>query len=102
MELSIGADEVGEGELRSVEVGERYVLLTRLAGTLYALDDVCNHAGCLLSSGWLDGRAVVCPCHEYKFDVTDGRNVTIPRLCGDQRVYPLRVEGGRAVVTLPD
>lgn len=94
------AQEIDEGELRSFRVGDRYVLVTRVSGALHAIDDVCNHAGCLLSGGWLEGREVVCPCHEYRFDVTTGRNVTFPRLCGDQPVLPLRVEDGEVVVDL--
>lgn len=102
MEVTLGVADVAEGELRSFEVGRRNVLVTRVDGRLYAIDDVCNHAGCLLSGGWLEQQAVVCPCHEYKFDVTTGRNVTWPRLCGDQQAFPLRVVDGQVVVSLPD
>lgn len=100
-EVRLGqAQAIGEGELNSFPVGDRFVLVTRIDGTLHAIDDVCNHAGCLLSGGWLEGREVVCPCHEYRFDVTTGRNVTFPRLCGDQPVLPLRIEDGEVVVDL--
>lgn len=103
MEVRLGAaDAVAEGEARGFEIDRRYVLVARVEGALHALDDVCNHAGCLLSGGWLEGREVVCPCHEYRFDVTTGENVTFPRLCGDQALYPLRIEGGEIVVELPE
>jgi len=45
---------------------------------------------------------VVCPCHEYSFELGTGRNVTIPRLCGDQRAYPVRIEDGRVWLQLED
>lgn len=105
MDVHLGPESsFPEGELRSFELeGGRYVLVARLAGTLHALDDVCVHAGCLLSGGWLEQGTVVCPCHEYKFDVASGRNVTLPRLCGDQPTFPLRIDAdGTVVVALPE
>jgi 3-phenylpropionate/trans-cinnamate dioxygenase ferredoxin subunit len=103
MEVKLGPAEVGEGEFRSFELApERHVLVTRLGGALYAIDDLCNHAGCLLSGGWLDGASVVCPCHEYQFDVRTGENTTSVRLCDDQARYPLRVVDGELVVELPE
>ncbi len=101
MDVKLGPDDVAEGELRSYELDGRWVLVTRLAGALFALDDQCQHAGCLLSGGWLEASEVVCPCHEYSYDVRSGRNTTEPRLCGDQPRYPLRLVDGELVVELP-
>ncbi len=91
----LGPPDLGPGELRGFDLGDRLVLLANLRGRLYALDDWCNHAGCLLSGGWLDGKrdCVVCPCHEYAFRLDDGRNITTPRLCDDQEAFPIKIEG---------
>lgn len=102
MLVKLGPADVQEGELRSYEVGERYVLVTCLGGKVHAIDDTCNHAGCLLSGGWLEDAAVVCPCHEYKFDVTNGKNVTVPRLAEDQTAFETKVDGGQLFVQLPE
>ena len=102
--IDVGPADLIEGELRGLEIGERLVLLACHRGAVTAMDDSCNHAGCLLSGGWIDGRkrGVVCPCHEYCFELGTGRNVTFPRLCGDQRAFAVRVEGGRVCITLED
>lgn len=102
--IDVGPADLIEGELRGLEVGERLVLLARLNGTVTAMDDSCNHAGCLLSGGWIaqKKRAVVCPCHEYAFELGTGRNVTIPRLCGDQQAFEVRIERGRVMIKLED
>lgn len=102
--IDISAADVREGELRGFEVGERLVLLACHRGAVTAMDDSCNHAGCLLSGGWIEAKTstVVCPCHEYKFQLATGRNVTFPRLCGDQRVFPVRIEGGRIYIHLEE
>lgn len=100
MKQRLGPADLEERELRGFETEGRYVLVTRLDGQLYALDDQCNHAGCLLSGGFYEGDAIVCPCHEFAFDPRTGENVTRPRLCGDQPVFPLRIENGEIVVEL--
>jgi 3-phenylpropionate/trans-cinnamate dioxygenase ferredoxin subunit len=102
--IDVCAADLLEGELRGLEVGKRLVLLANQGGQLHAIDDFCNHAGCLLSGGWLDPRkcAVVCPCHEYAFELRTGRNVTFPRLSEDQEAFPLKVEGGRVFLQVGD
>ena len=101
--IDVCAADLIEGELRGLEVGERLVLLVRHQGRITAMDDSCNHAGCLLSGGWVQERkgAVVCPCHEYAFELGSGRNVTFPKLCEDQRAFEVRIEGGRVMIFLP-
>ena len=100
--IDVCADDLLEGELRGVEVGKRLVLIARQDGELSAIDDFCNHAGCLLSGGWMDvkKRAVVCPCHEYTFELNSGRNVTFPRLSADQESFPLKIEHGRVFLKI--
>ncbi len=80
----LGPADLGEGELRGYEVGDRNVLVAKVGGRYKALDDSCNHAGCLLSGGRIEGNTVVCPCHEVGFDLDTGRNLTSPGVCDDQ------------------
>jgi len=100
--IDLGPADLESGELRGLEVGERLVLLASLRGKIHALDDSCNHAGCLLSGGFINERkaAVVCPCHEYAFELASGKNVTFPRLCGDQEAFETKVSAGRVLVRL--
>ncbi|HEU4382760.1 MAG TPA: Rieske (2Fe-2S) protein [Anaeromyxobacteraceae bacterium] len=99
MRLRLGPADLGEGEMRGYRLGgERYVLLVRLRGGLHALDDVCNHAGCLLSGGRLAGNEVICPCHLQTFDVRTGAVTCQPQLCDDQRTLPVAVEDGQVWV----
>jgi len=102
--VEVSASDLYEGELRGLEVGERLVLLACHEGEISAMDDSCNHAGCLLSGGWIDAgkAAVICPCHEYAFELRSGRNVTRPRLCGDQQSFPIRVDGGRLYLQIEE
>lgn len=96
--IKLGPADLKEGELRGYAVGKRNVLVACVAGRLKALDDWCNHAGCLLSGGHLERNTVVCPCHEVGFDLDSGKNVTSPGVAGDQPAYSTQVEDGQLVV----
>lgn len=44
---------------------------------LYGFSARCPHAGGLMSSGRLDGLGnIICPIHQYKFSIQNGRNTS--------------------------
>jgi 3-phenylpropionate/trans-cinnamate dioxygenase ferredoxin subunit len=96
--ITLGPANLKEGELRGYPVGKRNLMVACVGGRLKTLDDWCNHAGCLLSGGRLEGNTVVCPCHEVGFDLDDGKNVTSPGIADDQRAFTTTVEHGEIVV----
>jgi 3-phenylpropionate/trans-cinnamate dioxygenase ferredoxin component len=98
MKVTLGSADLEEGQLRSYQVGKRSVLVCRVGGQYKALDDWCNHAGCLLSGGWLEGNMVVCPCHEIGFDLDTGKNLTSPGIADDQPAFATAVEDGQIVI----
>jgi nitrite reductase/ring-hydroxylating ferredoxin subunit/uncharacterized membrane protein len=55
-----------------VEVEGRQVMLYRHRGSLYALDNICSHAGGLLSRGTIAHLTVTCPLHGSRFALADG------------------------------
>jgi 3-phenylpropionate/trans-cinnamate dioxygenase ferredoxin component len=69
------AGELQDGEMKKVEVDGRELLLARVGGSYYAIDDRCPHMGGDLSKGSLEGSVVTCPKHGSRFDVRDGRLV---------------------------
>lgn len=98
MKVTLGPADLAEGELRSYEVGKRNVLIARVDGRYRALDDWCNHAGCLLSGGRVEGNMVICPCHEIGFDLDTGKNVTSPEIADDQPIFRVSVVDGQIVL----
>ncbi len=98
-EIKLGPANLTEGELRNYKLGKRDLLVVKHGGSLKCLDDWCNHGGCLLSGGRLEGNSVICPCHEVGFDLDSGKNVTSPGVCDDQPAFRAREEDGAVVVT---
>lgn len=77
----------------AAEVDGRHVMLYRRSGTVYALDNICGHAGGLLSRGDVADGVVTCPRHGSRFSVTDGRVVRGPAN-QPQPVLPTRIRNG--------
>ena len=91
------AAELPVGALKLVEVEGRDVVLVNVAGDLYALDGQCPHNGGPLGRGRLEGGAVVCPWHGWKWDAKSGRAVW-PAVDWRAVRYPVVVEGGAVLV----
>lgn len=87
------AAAIPNGSTRQVTVGAQAIALFNVDGTVYALDDICPHAGCSLSDGELAGTTVTCVCHGSQFDVTSGALLRgpAPRAA---KSFPARVNGG--------
>ena len=56
------------------------ISIARVAGRLYAFDDLCpcGDAPCPLSGGLLTGTVLMCQCHGSRFDITTGAVVNGP------------------------
>jgi len=64
--------ELAEGGIAAYDVCETWVMLAEVEGEVYAVGDLCTHAGCSLAKGDLEGTTVTCSCHGSQFDVTNG------------------------------
>ena len=111
------AEEIPPNEGRAFEVNGLFVAVfhwENADGTAEysAMEDSCPHAGAPLSDGHLEaggcseegsgGAAVVCPLHAWRFDCRTGQWCDAPN--GKVRVetFPVKVEAGRVLVSVPD
>lgn len=105
--------ELAPGEMRTFRAGNRRLAIMCIEeGSYRAVSDTCPHEGASLSKGriekmWVanevgsykrsDERAVVvCPWHNFEFDVNTGRAYASQRL--RVKVYRAEVEGEDVVV----
>jgi nitrite reductase/ring-hydroxylating ferredoxin subunit len=90
---TVEESELPDGAATGVVVEGRHVLLHRSGDEVHALDDLCSHAGALLSRGAVTGCVVTCPLHESVFDLRDGHIVRGPAH-HPQPVLPARLRNG--------
>ncbi|MEH1836696.1 MAG: FAD-dependent oxidoreductase [Nostoc sp.] len=94
-------NDLNDGEMRQVSVGETEILLTRLEGKFYAVGAHCTHYRVSLAQGVLSGHYVVCPWHNAYFDVTTGDQLEPPGL-DSLACYGVRIEGENVIVSVPE
>lgn len=93
-------ENIPPGEGRAVLVGHVPLALFRTrSGELYATQARCPHKGGPLVDGIVGATTLVCPLHEFKFDLCSGKS--IGEECKPIKTYPVRVtETGRILVAL--
>ena len=84
------AQELREGVGRLVSAAGKSLALFRVDGRIAAIDAECPHAGGALQEGRIEAGCVVCPLHEYAFELVTGRCSNQPGL--GVRTYPVTVE----------
>lgn len=89
---------LSEGRMAPVYPLGVNVVLARVGGAVYAVSGACAHMACPLFMGRLEGYTIVCPCHDWRFDVRTGRFLNAPEL--GLTVYPTKLEAGKLFVHL--
>jgi nitrite reductase/ring-hydroxylating ferredoxin subunit len=56
-----------------IRAAHKELCLVRNQGILYAMGNICPHAGGILSDGWCENQNLICPIHRYKYSLTTGR-----------------------------
>ena len=68
-------EDLPEGSVRHVRVGEEEIALAHCNGGFYATQGLCIHLQGPLGEGWLeDGCVLTCPWHGWQYDVRTGEN----------------------------
>lgn len=85
-----GADDVAAGQTVRLESDQGAVFVHRSANRWRVYDSRCPHEGNDIQQLALDGTALTCPRHGWRFDITTGA-------CTAQGDRPLRELDGRVV-----
>ena len=90
-------EDLQDGEMRVFEdIGDYGIVVCRVDGELYAIEDNCSHADTPLSEGRLRSHNLTCPLHGTSFDVRTGEHSGPPAYEGVP-CFKVKVEDGVAV-----
>ncbi len=67
-------NELLPGQCRVIQVSNRTLALFNVAGAYYATDNACLHNGGSLGDGILNGEMIICPLHDWQFNVITGES----------------------------
>lgn len=84
------------GQATEVQAGGRTLALVNVAGAFHALDNRCVHRGGPLGQGFLEGFLLVCPWHNWNYDVRTGEMTGSPEY--KVACCEVKVEGGDVLV----
>ena len=94
-------DRLADKDVIGIEIEGRHLALYNLEGAYYATDDICTHAHAFLSEGYVEGDCIECPIHQALFKIATGEVLEGPAET-PLRTYPVKCEGDRLLVELPD
>jgi nitrite reductase/ring-hydroxylating ferredoxin subunit len=84
---------IPQNQIKTIKLGDQKICITRDGDSFFAFELLCPHRKADLSRGTINNEEIICPLHEYRFDLKTGqvRNAH----CSDLRVYrtELTLEG---------
>ncbi len=89
-------DDVPTGLPRRVEVDGEGILVCRGADGIYAVSEICPHKYESMAWGIVMGHTIICPHHQYGFDLRTG--ACDKRKCPPVDTRTVQVREGRVFV----
>lgn len=66
-----------ENNIAVADLNGKNICIAKFNEGFFAFSYKCPHAGGILADGHIDALGnIVCPLHRYKYDMTNGRNVS--------------------------
>jgi 3-phenylpropionate/trans-cinnamate dioxygenase ferredoxin subunit len=92
--------ELREGTMKLIRIEGLPVLLIKQSGQIFAIDNRCPHMGCSFAGGTLDGMVIICPCHDWRFDLKTGEYDQDPSM--KLVTYEWKIESGKIWVKIEE
>ena len=93
-------DELPPGERIIFDIDGEPIAVFNIGGKYFAIKDVCSHDDGPVAEGPLEEFEIECPRHGARFDVRNGKVLSLPAIV-DIPAYPVRVEDGEVLIGLP-
>ena len=91
-------DDLEIGKSAIIEVGDKEIALFNYKGDFYAIENTCPHRGSPLGEGRIEEGILICPGHEWRFELKSGWCPQNPELSTE--VYPIKVHDEKIYVRL--
>ena len=92
-------EDIPVGKRKRVDLNGKRISIFNIDGEYFAIYDTCPHKGTApLIRGSLDGVAIKCPNHGYRFDLKTGEcNIDS---AFNTKVFSTKVEGGEILLNI--
>jgi nitrite reductase/ring-hydroxylating ferredoxin subunit len=96
---TIELSKLPPGTMAGVQAEGKELLLSNLAGDVYAVDGICTHEESRLADGFMVEDRVVCQLHLSQFDLRTGE-VQNPPAFEPLKTYNVKIEEGSIFVEI--
>ena len=90
-----------EDLIRFDHAGRTYAIYRSPEDVYFCTDGLCTHEQVHLAEGLVIEHTIECPKHNGRFDYRTGAALRAP-VCVNLATYPVRIEGDRLQIALPD
>src|SRR5262245_692297 len=87
---ALNLEDLWEGEMKSIELNGKKVLLARVEGEIFAYPDRCLHKALPLSTGKLEGDLLTCAAHGWQYNVKNGCGINPKNI--QLKAYSVQIE----------
>jgi len=91
--------DLGESRPMVAEARGENVLLVRLNGDVFALENRCTHENLPLNGGQIYDGQIQCPHHGARFEIKTGKATQIPGVM-ELKTYNVKIENDDVLVAL--
>ena len=109
--------DLKDDSLNLFTVDGREIVVGKRKGKIFACDAHCPHRHSYLHRGWFNNNNLVCPLHNYEFDIKSGKLMKMTswtegqegwieqdpkwRESGDLPMYSVKIRNGHVYVEMP-
>lgn len=92
-------NELEENKLVVVETEGKNILVTKINGEFYAVENNCTHENLPLNGGEIYQGQIQCPHHGARFDLKTGKATQFPAVV-ELKTYEIKIENDDVLVVL--
>ncbi|HLP87751.1 MAG TPA: NifU family protein [Nostocaceae cyanobacterium] len=82
--------QISEASVFPVEIANHFLILYRQSDKIFCYHNACSHLGNPLDKGQVKNSILTCPKHEFQYDLTTGKCLTIPDI--SLQIYEVKIK----------
>lgn len=92
-------EDIHAGVTTVVEIEGRTIILAKMNGEVFALQNMCTHDGGLLGDADIIDGQIECPRHGARFDIKTGEATRMPAVA-ELDTFEVKIEDGDVYVAV--
>jgi len=84
-------NDLEENKAFEVEVDGKSILVTKMNGEFYAIENNCTHENLTMTHGQIHNGEIQCPRHGARFDIKTGKATQLPGVM-ELKTFKVKVE----------